>query len=116
MGDFLEKTGVKTHNGIDIEVKTLSKIFRNHFYRGVVFCDSQKIETKGKHTPMINDVTFYKVQEILQGNVERINQTGKQDTIGGFLLSKVCIVILAGTYYQAHIQKGGVKILRILSM
>lgn len=103
MCDFLKKAGVKTHNGIDIEVKTLSKIFRNHFYRGVVFCDSQKIEAKGKHTPMIDDVTFYKVQEVLQGNVERINQTGKLDTIEDFLLSKCihccsCGNLLSGSY------------------
>ena len=100
---FLKKAGVKTHNGIDIEVKTLSKIFRNHFYRGVIFCDSQSIEAKGKHLAMIDDVTFFKVQEILQGNVERINQTGKLDTMEDFLLSKClhcysCGNLLSGSY------------------
>lgn len=118
--EYINNQGVETLNGNKIKLKALSKIFRNKFYSGTIFCDNFEIEVKGKHDPMVDDVTFEKVQQILTSNESRIDKKGKTKTNPDFLLSKSlycnsCGNMLTGCYskgkrkYYGYYQCGNSK-------
>jgi site-specific DNA recombinase len=46
---------------------TLSKLFRNKFYTGIIASSKYPEEVRGQHTPMITSELFYRVQAILDG-------------------------------------------------
>ena len=117
---YLLKANVKTFKGNPIDIKGLSKLFRNQFYKGIVYSDSFGINVKGRHQAMINDVTFLKVQEILKANEEAKNRIGKLDYMDDFELSKLlhcksCGTLLSGCYskgkykYYGYYQCGNSK-------
>ncbi len=62
----LAEKGHKTSRGNDFSKYSLSKILKNDFYTGIVrFGD---IEKEGQHKPIINKITFGKVQAKLNRN------------------------------------------------
>lgn len=72
----LMATGTKSLNemsiimdgwGNKIEVNTLSRIFNNKFYMGILTSRVYPEEVKGQHTPMITEEQFYRVRAIIEG-------------------------------------------------
>lgn len=53
--------------------QTLSRLFRNKFYAGVLTSERYPEEVKGQHIPMITEAHFYRVQAILDGRNTNIN-------------------------------------------
>ena len=118
--EFLNREGVRTATGREIGERALSKFFRRQFYKGTIYSDSFGISVNGLHEPMIDEVTFQKVQDILRVNEERVDRTGKLDTNEDFLLSKIlycnsCGHMLTGCYskgkrkYYGYYQCGNNK-------
>jgi site-specific DNA recombinase len=107
---FLEDKGVKSESGKLVNFKSISKIFRNKFYKGLVYSDGFSIEVKGNHVPMIDDLTFQTVQELLDQN--KNNKIGKVETNPDFYLAKTlrcfsCNNILTGCYSKGKIKYYG---------
>lgn len=103
-----------------ITIKALSKIFRNPFYKGIIFSDSFDVEVKGKHKAMVSEITFAKAQKILKDNNESNKRIGKIDRNEDFGLSKTlhcysCGNLLSGCYskgknkYYGYYQCGNSK-------
>ena len=72
----LMATGTKSLNemstimaewGIKIQINTLSRIFNNKFYMGILTSPAYPEEVRGQHTPMITEEQFYRVREIIKG-------------------------------------------------
>ncbi len=63
--EFFHKKGLRNRYGNKLIAQSVSKIFYNKFYAGLLFVDSFGIEEKGQHQPMITLDEFYAVQAIL---------------------------------------------------
>lgn len=67
----MQKLGIKIkYGGRQIPItrsQQTQRIFRNKFYAGFVVSEKFGIDIKGKHTPMISEDLFYRVQAILDG-------------------------------------------------
>ena len=61
--DLLTKNGYMTKNGKEYSVQTLIGILSNDFYTGVI--RHGEIKKEGNHKPLINKITFGKVQSKL---------------------------------------------------
>lgn len=66
--EFFHKKGLKNKHGNKLIRQSISKIFHNKFYAGILSVDSFGIEQKGLHEPMITLDEFYAVQAILAQN------------------------------------------------
>lgn len=47
--------------------QTVSRLFKNKFYMGILTSDRYPEEVKGQHVPMITEAQYYKVQAIIDG-------------------------------------------------
>lgn len=69
VANILNKLNVKSYHDSRFKrflPQTVSKIFANKFYMGILVSEKYG-EAKGLHEPMIDEVTFYRVREILTG-------------------------------------------------
>ena len=53
--------------GIKIQINTLSRMYSNKFYMGVLTSEKYTEEVKGQHIPMVSEEQYYKVRAILKG-------------------------------------------------
>jgi site-specific DNA recombinase len=70
MSEILNKQGVrekKRGKVTLIKSQTLSCIFKNKFYYGVLSSPTYREEVKGQHVPMITEELFYRVQAVIEG-------------------------------------------------
>lgn len=71
MAKILDSQGItekrKGHKETRLRRQTMSRIFRNKFYAGVVISKKYGLEVQGQHPPMITEELFYRVQAILDG-------------------------------------------------
>ena len=56
-----------------LRAQTVSRLFRNKFYMGILTSACYPEEVKGQHVPMITEAQFYKVQAIIDGRNTNIN-------------------------------------------
>ena len=72
----LMATGTKSLNevsvimaewGFKLKINSLSRMFDNKFYMGILTSGKYPEEVRGQHTPMITEEQFYKVRAILEG-------------------------------------------------
>ncbi len=78
--------GYRTRNGTRVSKARWSQVFHNRFYIGVVAWGG--VEAQGKHTPLVDEEMFNRVQEILaehDGHKER--STRRPYPLTGFLWS-----------------------------
>ena len=67
---FLNKQGVRqVIRGKEYEVRpqSVSRIFKNKFYFGILTSETYPEQIKGQHVPMITEAQFYKVQAVIAG-------------------------------------------------
>ena len=70
MAKFLNKQGVKQvirGKEYTIRPQTVSRIYKNKFYFGILTSASYPEEIKGQHIPMITEAQYYKVQSVIAG-------------------------------------------------
>ncbi|MFW6016945.1 MAG: recombinase family protein, partial [bacterium] len=67
--DIINDKDYRTQRGNKFSKYAISKILRNDFYKGIVTFDN--IKTEGEHRPIINSITFGKVQARLDRNRKR---------------------------------------------
>ncbi|TCW35313.1 DNA invertase Pin-like site-specific DNA recombinase [Laceyella sacchari] len=67
---FLDEEGYKTNRGKEFGPMSIRNILTNEFYKGIV--RHGDVERKGLHEPIINPVTFGKVQALLDKNKKRV--------------------------------------------
>ena len=113
----LNKEGLKSTRS------TFWAILRNKGYIGKIYVPAYKDETAqwvdGKHEPLIDERTFYKVQEIMEGRKtkrpSKINTQRTEFPLRGFLKCSVCDKNLTGSgsrsrngqiFYYYHCSKG----------
>jgi len=58
--------GIRSKGDGLIQKSTWSNIFHNRFYLGETWLKKGDVPTKGNHPPLIDEFTFYKVQEVLR--------------------------------------------------
>ena len=64
--DHAYSLGIRTKRGERIQCTTWSNIFHNRFYLGETWLKKGDTPIKGKHPALIDEYTFYKVQEVLR--------------------------------------------------
>lgn len=66
---FLDKEGYTTNTGKSFSKQAVKNILENDFYKGIV--RHGEIEKQGTHEPIINKITFGKVQAKLKANTNK---------------------------------------------
>lgn len=64
--EFLDKEGVKTSRKKNFSKQSIADILQNKFYKGII--EHSDIIKEGSHRPLINRITFGKVQAMLCRN------------------------------------------------
>ena len=64
--DHAYSMGIRSKRDGCIPKTQWSNIFHNRFYLGETWLKMGDIPIKGKHTPLIDELTFYKVQDVLR--------------------------------------------------
>lgn len=67
MAKLMNDGGLRQHNSNTIRNQTLSGMFRNKFYIGILTSSKYSEEVKGQHLPMVSEALFYRVQAALDG-------------------------------------------------
>ena len=76
MAELMNKWGIKQrfHNKeMVIQPQTLSRIFHNKYYIGILTSGKYPEEVRGQHLPMVTEALFYRVQAVLDGRNTNIN-------------------------------------------
>ena len=68
--DFLDAEGMKTSREKSFSKQSIADILKNEFYKGVI--KHSDIIKEGNHQPLINKITFGRVQAILERNNKRV--------------------------------------------
>lgn len=83
MVNIMSEWGITTWKGGRIGKQTVSEIFKNKFYAGILTSKSYKeSEVQGKHLPMITEEMYYRVRGIINGRLQRpidMNKLVKND-------------------------------------
>lgn len=103
------RRGYRSRTGIKIYSSSWQEIFRNRFYLGVIIYDG--IEYQGKHTALVDEDTFLKVQAVLDSRPSAGHQRPKRKyLLSGLLWSATYQVRFVGTmakqkyiYYRAKV-------------
>src|SRR5690606_13156390 len=76
--EYFHNRGLKNRYDQKLLAQSVSKIFHNKFYAGLLFVDSFGIEQKGQHIPMVTLDEYYKVQAIIarQSNAKQVKHLG----------------------------------------
>ncbi|MFR4986935.1 MAG: recombinase family protein [Lachnospirales bacterium] len=76
---ILNENNIKTKKGNNIDTRFIKKILTNPTYKGYYRFETEKkvILNKSTHIPIIDEVTFDKVQTLFNNNVKRLNSKNK---------------------------------------
>jgi site-specific DNA recombinase len=77
MRDLMDGWGLKAfYKGkhYPLRTQTVSRLFKNKFYMGILSSEKYREEIRGKHNAMIDEATYYKVQAIILGR--NVNEPG----------------------------------------
>jgi DNA invertase Pin-like site-specific DNA recombinase len=66
----MRKRGLRNRRGNPVHVNTLSWIFRNPFYAGIIYVRKWRESFQGKHEPLISRALFDRVQDVLRGKIK----------------------------------------------
>lgn len=98
MADYLNKKGIRTHNGAKFQPNTINRILRNEMYIG--YYNRGGVKSKRvEELVIIDDSTFKKAQKIL--NQRKLKNDEKRQ-VARFTKSST---LLAGNIYCAHCGK-----------
>ncbi len=110
VANYLNKYKVKSKNNRlfkKFTSKALTQIFSNKFYMGILV--SKKYgETQGKHEPMIDDILFYRVRDILAGRKPKsshYNSLREDFKLRKILRCKDCGRPMTSSWSQGRSQK-----------
>ena len=79
LGDItsaLNEKGIReTYKGKECPLKrqSLSRIFKNKFYAGIIVSKKYGLEVQGQHSPMITEELYYRVQAVIEGRNTNIS-------------------------------------------
>ena len=75
----LNENNIKTKKGNNIDTRFVKKILTNPTYKGYYRFETDKrvILNKSNHMPIIDENTFYKVQNLFNNNKKRLNSKNK---------------------------------------
>jgi site-specific DNA recombinase len=90
-----------------IRMQTMSGIFRNKFYAGVVVSKKYGQEVPGQHAPMITEELFYRVQAVIDGRNLQMPVLGKRNVDSDeFPMRRLIKCSLCGTSFTGASSKG----------
>ncbi len=87
--------------------KNISRLFSNKFYMGILVSEKYG-ETPGKHEPMIDEMIFYRVREILSGRKPKsthYNSLREDFKLRKLLLCKDCPKMMTSSWAQGRTNK-----------
>ena len=67
MGRLMQSWGLASINGKSFAPQSLSQLFTNGYYAGVLFDPWVREEHEGKHVPMVTREEFARVQQVISG-------------------------------------------------
>lgn len=92
-----------------LKSQTVSRLFKNKFYMGVLTSEKYPEEIKGQHVPMISTKQYYRVQAILAGRNTNIavplskrNLDNKDFPLRRFVVCSKCGTVLTGAWSKHH--------------
>ncbi len=117
----MRKLRLKTKQGADITINSISTILHNPFYTGIIQLKASGEMYQGKHLPIISKKLFEKVQDVLNGKMT--SQANKKTLEDVFLFRKLatcdlCKYRLIGErqkgylYYRCHTRECQQKTIR----
>lgn len=81
--------GIRSKRAGRIPKTVWSKVFHNRFYLGETWLKKGDIPTKGNHQPLVDEFTFYQVQEVLKQHDKNKQHTQRHKyLLRGLLFSK----------------------------
>lgn len=88
--------------------QTVSRLFRNKFYMGVLTSHTYPEEVKGQHPPMITEEQFYRVQAVIDGRCTNISVPllRKNKDNSDFPLRRALKCGICGTVFTGGWSKG----------
>jgi site-specific DNA recombinase len=110
--DYANSMGFRGYRGNILTVPSISKIFRNPFYAGLISLKKQSENYAAVHEPIINMDTFKKVQSIINSKLYA-QKTRSEFLFQRMLYCAACNRLLIGerkretlVYYRCHHCKG----------
>ena len=91
--DYLNDIGVRTRKNMLWTPKLLRKVLKNKINIGYInaTANGEKVQYKGKHKPLIDDDTFYKVQEKFEDNAPKVKASNTlKNPLASFLRCGEC--------------------------
>ena len=89
--------------------QTISRLFKNKFYMGILTSERYPEEIKGQHVPMITARQYYRVQAILAGRNTNIavplakrNIDNEDFPLRRFVICGKCGMVLTGAWSKHH--------------
>lgn len=92
-----------------LKSQTVSRLFKNKFYIGILTSEKYPEEIKGQHIPMISAKQYYRVQAILSGRNTNIavplakrNLDNDDFPLRRFVICSKCGTVLTGAWSKQH--------------
>ncbi len=95
MADYLNKLGIRTHNGKEFQCNTINRILKNRLYCGY-YVAGETVSPKLEHLVIIDENVFDSVQHILK---QRSKKNDEKQHIARTTKGKT---LLSGNLYCAH--------------
>ncbi|HSX42047.1 MAG TPA: recombinase family protein [Candidatus Saccharimonadales bacterium] len=111
MANILTKQGVqeKVRGRLKkLRSQTMSRIFKNKFYTGLIASKTYNQEVKGQHPPMITEELFYQVQAVIEGrnNSKAVLLAKKNPNNPNFPLRRIIKCSICGHSFTGGYSKG----------
>ena len=102
--EHADSLGIKSKRGGFIPSTQWSNIFHNRFYLGETWLKKGDTPVKGAHPPLVDELTFYKVQEVLKEHDKFRQRTlHHKYLLRGLLYSNDA---KSGCWAETHVKKG----------
>ncbi len=104
MGRLMESWGLASAHGGSFSPQSLSRIFTNPYYKGVLVDPWSGKEYEGKHTPLVTKEEFARVQQIIAGrNRSIVHQKERPDfPLRGLVRCDACERVLTGAFTRGR--------------
>ncbi len=107
LADELNRRGIKSKKGMKIHPQLIHKILRDKFYMGVI--SKYGVETKGIHTPLTDEHTFYKCHEVIlrKSNIGKMKRNTENEDfpMRRFIQCKECGVPMTAAWCKGRTKK-----------
>lgn len=102
VADKLNSYNFKSLKGTEANISMVNKMFKNPFYMGRIVAPNFNLDVEGIHEKMVDQQTFYRVQDIMEGKENRFVLPSN----GSFVLNRLLICGGCGRSLSGSISVG----------